>query len=324
MNRLLFRGLATLGLMLAAVAVEAEPLKIAYSDWPGWVAWDVAAKKGFFQEAGVDVQLLWFDYGPSMDAFGAGKVDAVCVTNGDALVTASSGAANVEILVNDYSNGNDQIIGKPGIGSIKALKGKKVGVEVGLVDHLLLLKALQANGLTEADVKLVPMQTTQAAQVLASGDVDAVAAWEPNAGQAIKAVAGAKVLFSSADAPGLIYDTLAVSPASLAQHKAEWAKVVAVWYKTSAWIQDPKNAKEALGILAARDNLKPEEYAGFVKGTKLLTLAEAKKVMAKEPGLGSLYGSSKIVDDFNVANKVYSGPQKIDANIDPSFVLGLK
>lgn len=324
MNRFIRQGLLALLFTAAAVSAGAEPLKIAYSDWPGWVAWDVAAKKGFFQAAGVDVQLVWFDYGPSMEAFGAGKVDAVAVTNGDALVTAASGAPNVEILINDYSNGNDQIIAKPGIDSVKALKGKKVGVEIGLVDHLLLLKALQLNGLKESDVKLVPIQTTQAAQVLASGEVDAVAAWEPNAGQALKAVAGAKVIFSSANAPGLIYDTLAVNPASLAKRKADWTKVVAVWYQTSAWIQDPKNAKEALEILAARDNLKPEEYAAFVKGTKLLTLAEAKKAFAKGAGLDSIYGSSKIVDDFNVANKVYAAPQKIEANIDPSFVLGLK
>jgi NitT/TauT family transport system substrate-binding protein len=315
---------AALFFILSGSLAAAEPLKIAYSDWPGWVAWDVADKKGFFKDAGVDVQLLWFDYGPSMDAFSAGKVDAVCVTNGDALVTASSGAPNVEILVNDYSNGNDQVIAKPGIASMKDLKGKKIGVEVGLVDHLLLLKGLQMAGLAESDVKLVPIQTTQAAQVLASGDVDAVAAWEPNAGQAVKAVAGAKILFSSADAPGLIYDTLAVNPTSLAQRKADWAKVVGVWYRTAAWILDPKNATEALGILAARDNLKPAEYAAFVNGTKILTLAEAKKVLAQGPGLDSIYGSSKIVDAFNVANKVYTAPQKIESNIDPSFVLGQK
>lgn len=318
------RGVAALIFLLTAALVSAQPLKIAYSDWPGWVAWDVAAQKGFFKAAGVDVQLVWFEYGPSMEAFGAGQVDAVAVTNGDALVTAASGAANTIILINDYSNGNDQIIAKPGIASVKALKGKKVGVEVGFVDHLLLLKALQLNGLTEDDVKLVPIQTSQAAQVLASGHVDAVAAWQPNAGQALKAVAGAKVIFSSADVPGLIYDTLAVNPASLAKRKADWAKVVQVWYQTAAWILDPKNTAEATAIMAARVGLKPEEYAGFIKGTKILTLEEAKKAFAKGTGLDSIYGSSKIVDEFNVANQVYAAPQKVEANLDPSFVLGLK
>ena len=47
-------------------------------------------QKGWFKEAGVEVEILWFDYVPSMDAYVAGKVDGVCMTNGDALVTASS------------------------------------------------------------------------------------------------------------------------------------------------------------------------------------------------------------------------------------------
>ena len=76
------------GLVFAMAAIlRAEPLKIAYSDWPGWVAWQVGIDKGWFKEAGVDVDFEWFEYVPSMEAFSAGKVDAVSMTNGDALVT---------------------------------------------------------------------------------------------------------------------------------------------------------------------------------------------------------------------------------------------
>ena len=32
-------------------------------------------QKGWFKEAGVEVEFLWFDYVPSMDAYVAGKVD---------------------------------------------------------------------------------------------------------------------------------------------------------------------------------------------------------------------------------------------------------
>ena len=123
--------------------VSAEPLKIGYSDWPGWVAWEVGIEKEWFKEAGVDVKFEWFDYVASMDAFAAGKLDGVGMTNGDALVTGSTGAKSVMILMNDYSNGNDMIIGKPGITSVKQLKGKNIGVEVCFVSHLLLHKALE-------------------------------------------------------------------------------------------------------------------------------------------------------------------------------------
>ena len=45
--------------------------------------------------------------------------------------------------------------------------------------------------------------------------------------------------------------------------------------------------------------------------------------MTKAEGFGSLYGSSKISDDFNVDNKVYDKPQDIDAYIDASLMKAL-
>ena len=107
------------------------PLRVAFSDWPGWTAFEIGIQKGWFKEAGVDVEFYWFEYAPSMDAFAAGKVDAVMMTMGDALVTGAPGPRSVAILVTDYSNGNDMIVGQEGDPSLKALKGKKVGLEVG-------------------------------------------------------------------------------------------------------------------------------------------------------------------------------------------------
>ena len=310
------------GLAMSAMtwqANAAEPLKIGYSDWPGWVAWEVAVEKKWFAEAGVDVQFEWFDYVASMDAYAAGKLDAVSMTNGDALVTGSTGAPSTMILINDYSNGNDMVVGKPGVSSIKDLKGKKVGVEVGFVGHLLLLTALEENGMTESDVTLVNVPTNETPQVLASGEVDAIVAWQPSSGQALKMVPGSSAIFTSADKPGIIYDGLSVNPASLASRKADWEKVLKVWYKAVAYINDPKTHDDAISIMASRVGLSAAEYAPFLKGTKLLTLDEAKAAYKKSTGLESIYGSSKISDDFNVNNKVYDTPQDIESYFDGSL-----
>jgi NitT/TauT family transport system substrate-binding protein len=309
---------AAMMLGLSAQAVAA-PLTIGYSDWPGWVAWQVAIEKHWFKEAGVDVKFQWFDYVASMDAFAAGKLDAVAMTNGDALVTGATGAKSVMIIINDYSNGNDMVIGAPGVDSLKDLKGKKIGVEIGFVDHLLLLNGLKKAGMKESDVQLVNVPTNETPQVLASGQVSAIAAWQPNSGMALKLVPGSKPIYTSADEPGLIYDVLAVSPQSLAEHRAEWAKVVKVWYRVVKYIHDPKTRQDAIRIMAARVGVTPKEYASFVDGTKILTLKEAQKFYKKGPGFGSLYGSSKIVDDFNVNNKVYKQHQDVDSYIDGSL-----
>jgi NitT/TauT family transport system substrate-binding protein len=283
------------------------------------VAWQVAIEKGWFKEAGVDVNFVWFDYSASMDAFSAGKIDAVTMTNGDALVTGSGGGKSKMIMVTDYSNGNDMIVGKPGIKSLKDLKGKKVGIEIGLVEHLLLLDGLKKEGMSESDVTLVNTTTNSTPQVLASGDVSAIGAWQPNSGMAMKLVPGAKPIYTSAQEPGLIYDVLVVNPTSLAAHRAEWVKLMKVWDKVVAYINDPATQPDALKIMSARVGLKPEAYLPLLKGTKLLSLEEGKKVFVKADGFKSLYGSSKIADSFNVKYGVYKQPQDLGKAIDPTL-----
>jgi NitT/TauT family transport system substrate-binding protein len=300
----------------------AAPLKIGYSDWPGWVAWQVAIDKGWFKEAGVDVKFEWFDYSASMDAFAAGKLDAVGMTNGDALVTGSGGGKSTTILITDYSNGNDMIVAKPGIKSVKDLKGKKVAVEVGLVDHLLIVNALKKAGLKESDVTLVNAKTNELPQVFTAPDIAAIGVWQPVAGEAMKAVPGSHGIYTSADEPGLIYDVIAASPASAKSRKADWLKVVKVWDKVVAYLKDPKTHADAVKIMAARSGVTPAEYETFVNGTNFLTIEESKKIYVKGDGFKSLYGSTKFVNDFNVANKVYPKAEKIDTYLDPSFTQG--
>ncbi len=315
---------AVLALLLTTVATLAEPLKLGYSDWPGYTLLEVAKQKGWFKEAGVDVELTWFDYLPSLDAFAAGKIDGVTCVASDALVSGANGAKSKLIALLDYSDGNDKIIGKPGINSIKDLKGQKVGVEVTLVEHLLLLKALESAGMKQSDVELVNTPTNDTPQVLASGKVAAVGAWYPISGQALKQVAGSKALFTSADAKGLIYDALAVSPTSLQKRKADWEKVVKVYYKCVDYILDPKTKEDAVKIMAAKVGAPADEYLTNIPGTHFLTLAEAKAAYKKGPGLDSIYGSLAVADKFNLDNKVYKEAQKADAYVAPSIVTSTK
>jgi NitT/TauT family transport system substrate-binding protein len=312
-------GSLALGILALSGLARAEPLKIAYSDWPGFVAWEIGLSKGWFKEAGVDVEFLWFDYVPSMDAFVAGKVDAVGMTNGDALVTGATGKPSVGIIINDYSNGNDMIVGAPGINSMKDLKGKKVGLEVGFVPHLLLLTGLDQAGIKADDVTIVNTPTNETPQVLASKAVDAISAWQPSSGQALKGTPGSKPIFTSADAPGIIYDMLYVSPESLEKRRADWTKVAKVWYRIADYIHQEENLDEVLKILSARVKISPEEYEPFLKGTYILTLDEALKRWETSTGLDTVVGSSKIADQFNVKFEVYKKSQDVTKYLDPSI-----
>ncbi|HEY5957143.1 MAG TPA: ABC transporter substrate-binding protein [Polyangiaceae bacterium] len=304
----------------AAPPSQGPTLRVAYSDWPGWVAWEIAIQKGWFKEAGVNVDFKWFEYIPSMEAFSAGKVDAVTMTNGDALVTGSSGAPSVCIVANDYSNGNDMIVAKPGIKSVQDLKGKKVGVEKGFVDHLLLLNALKAAGMADKDIKLVDIKTDEAPQSLKSGSVDAVAAWQPNSGAALKEVAGSSAIYTSANSPGLIYDHLCVNPKSLSEHREDWKKVVQTWFRIASFLADTKNLDEAAKIMSARVGLTPAEYKPLMRGTFFLDKEGNLNRYKPGEGLESIFGSSKIVDAFNVKHGVYKHAMKVEDYFDAGLL----
>ena len=208
------------------------------------------------------------------------------------------------ILITDYSNGNDMIIGKPGVKSIKDLKGKKVGTELGIVDHLLLLDGLEKAGMKESDITLVNVKINDTPQALAAGDLAAIGVFEPSASQALKLVPGSKPIYTSAQSPGLIYDVLTVSPASLSSRKEDWKKLIGVWGKVVTYINDPKTQADAVKIMSARDGLTPAEYKKFMKGTRLLSVAEGKAAYVKADGLKSLWGSTKNADNFNVKNAI--------------------
>ena len=307
----------------ANAKANTQPISIGYSDWPGWVALQVAIEKGWFKEAGLNVDFKWFDYSSSLSAFAANQLDAVMVTNGDNLVTGSGGTKGVMIMATDYSAGNDVIIAKDGINSVEELKGKTVAVEKGLVDHLLLSTALGDAGIKNKDVKLVNTMTNELPQVFATPDIDAIAVWQPVANQALSAVSGSKIIFSSKDKPGLIYDTLTVNPAHLEANKEDWKKFIQVWDKTVKYINDPATREDAAKIMANRVGVDPTVYMQFIDGTHLLDLAANKKVFMKSANFDSIYGSSYHVNEFNVTNGVYPEKMDVDAVINPSLVESL-
>jgi NitT/TauT family transport system substrate-binding protein len=305
---------------VAGLLGQKPPLRVVYTDWPSWAAFEIAVERGWFRKVGLRVELSRSDYVSSLDAFSSKRVDAVTVTNSDALVMGAAGAKSRMILVIDYSDGNDKIVARRGIETFKDLKGKKVGLEFTMAEHLLFLKACEENGMDSSDVSLVNFPSSDTTQALMAGDVAAVGASYPMAAETLHLVVGAKTLFTSADVPGLIYGALAVSPASLAERREDWVKFAKVWYWVADFVRDPKTHDLAIAILASKGGVGFEEYAAPLAGTHFLSLTEAKMRYAKGRGLDSLYGSTAIADDFNVSHKVYKDPQRVDDYIDPVVI----
>ena len=115
-------------------------------------------------------------------------------------------------------------------------------------------------------------------------------------------------------------DGVYVGKKRLASRRADWAKVAKGWFKTVAYINDPKTHDEAVKIMAARVQVDPKDYEKSLKGTFLLDLPDNVKCYKKGDGLDSVIGSSKVVDAFNVKAGVYKKAQDVESYFDASIV----
>ena len=125
-------------------------------------------------------------------------------------------------------------------------------MEEGFVPHLLVLKALEDNGMSDTDITIVNTPTNDTPQVLKSDEISAICAWQPSSGTALKQVPGSKPIYTSKDIPGLIYDCLFVTEYSLKYRRDDWVKVVKVWYRIVDYIKDEDNTDDILSIFTCR------------------------------------------------------------------------
>ena len=127
---------------------------------------------------------------------------------------------------------------------------------------------------------------------------------------------------TSHDAPGLIFDELAVSKReSLAAHREDWKKVVEqVWFRTVDFIKDPATHDEAVKIMSGKVNVPPADYDKSLGGTAILGLNENLKAMQKSDDMLSVYGSMKISDAFYTKYAVYKDAQKTGSYVTPRLI----
>ena len=295
---------------------------LGFSAWPGWFPWQVAQEQGLFAKHNVDVEARYYDnYTDSIKALAAGEIDANSETLNDTLTSVSGGAKLTIVLVNDNSTGNDKIIARDGITSIADLRGKRVAVEQGTVDHYLLLLALAEANLTQQDIQLVPLATDAAAAAFAAGQVDAVGAFAPFTSTAL-ARPGSRAIATSAEFPGAIPDHLAVSTELARSRPDEVQGLVDTWFDTVKWIKANRDAANA--IMPRRGGVSTEEYQTYDAGTTIFTLRQ--NLDAFTPGTTPAhlnYQSGKIVDFLTGTQQMQQRPS-LNGLFDTRFVAAVQ
>ncbi|MEO0822014.1 MAG: putative urea ABC transporter substrate-binding protein [Pseudomonadota bacterium] len=270
------------------VAEEKTSFRVAWSIYVGWMPWGYMADAGIIdkhaEKNGIEIEVVQInDYIESINQYTAGAFDGVSATNMDTLSIPSGGGVDTTaLIVGDYSNGNDAILVK-GEGDVAGLAGKPVNLVELSVSHYLLARALDENGLKEADLASV-INTSDADMVaaFATDDVEAAVTWNPLVSTILETGTATKV-FDSADIPGEIIDLMVVNTETLAANPAFGKALVGAWYETMALMAAGDEA--ALTAMAEASGTDLAGYKAQLATTEMFYAPADAVAFTKDEGL---------------------------------------
>ncbi len=302
-------------------ATAGKPLRIGLVPWIGWSRAQVAEVKGFFKEAGVEVEQKVFQTVTEVNtALLAKQVDLAWLVAGDLVVLSEQDPTLKFLFASDYSGDKvDAIVGS-GIASPADVKGKKLAREDVPYEIVFTAKYLESIGLTTKDVEIISLPVPDATAAMATGKVDIVTSYEPFISKALKERADSKILFS-AKGTNIIVNGLAGSSKVLTERRSE---VMAYLKALEKAVQFAKtNADEANAITAKWVGVTPPEVAELMARLDLLDVAANKTLAfaADNPlnAASSIDLAGPILVEAGKAKKVIKGKDFVD----DSFALAL-
>ncbi len=182
---------------------EIAPIRMAYlHNDLHQLAFYVARQKGFYEEAGVEVEIAGaYSSGVElMAAFQAGAIDAGYVGFAPATVAVANGKAQVKAVALANQAGSAIVVNKDlDLETVRELEGCKVAVpNIGTVQDFLLNRALEEKGYPGMAVEKAIMSPPEMISAMETGGIDACVVWEPYVSQLVEEGNG-EVLIHSGD-----------------------------------------------------------------------------------------------------------------------------
>jgi len=195
----------------------------------------------------------------------------------ETLVLAETNPEVRVILVTDVSNGADVMMAKPGIQSVKDLKGKRVGAETTALGAYMLVRALEQCGVTLQDIQVVSLETTEHEGAFKQGLVDAVVTFEPTRSKLVQE--GSNIVFDSSQIPGEIVDVLVTRQSVVEQRQDGLNHLLDGWFRALAY--HAQNPQEGARLMARRQEATPQDFLDSLKLLRILTLTENQKMLSQ-------------------------------------------
>ena len=195
----------------AAADIETDKLTCAFTFWPGQGVYFLARDLGYFDEEGVEIDLIHEDdIQVQTEAMDAGQLNCNSRTIGEYQSRPrNKETKGIVIAAMDVSLGGDGVVVSGDITDVCQLEGKTFAMEPTLPANLLLQIELKEKcGLTLADLDILHIATADGLAVFEDPSVSAVESYEPLLSQIVANTSreGAYKLVDSADHPTLIVD----------------------------------------------------------------------------------------------------------------------
>lgn len=245
---------------------ELATLKIGINNWPGYAIARYAQKQGLFEEHGLEVKLIQFNnQQDNIRATLRGALDASFVPLWEVMQVDPGNDKPAFILVADVSAGSDGIVTQPNVKSIQDLKGKKVGAKLGTVSHLILLEALNSQGIKPEEIEIENVINDNSIRKLKAKEIDASVLWEPSLSNTAKEIEG-NIIFTTKDVDSLVIDGLASRVSFVDSHQQELSQFIMTWFDA---IKDLENDSDRVFEVVAQElDQSKESFAKDYSGLK--------------------------------------------------------
>lgn len=239
-----------------------DVVRVGVVDWVGYAGgqyfnegFEPSKDSRFYKDYGfmVDFQVI-NDPEASLAAWKKGDLDLHWFTL-DAFPTIYESIRDYDPVIlfqADWSRGGDAIVAKRGINSVADLKGKKIAVAERTPSHSFLLWLLDAGGLEQSDIEIVPTaDAIQAGEFFKGGQVDAAVTWSPTDEECVRVVPGARILESTRSASNIIADIFFAKRDYVEANRDKLQQLYEGWMIGAAEIAgDPASKQKAISILA--------------------------------------------------------------------------
>lgn len=244
-----------------------------------------------------------------------GQADVAALTLAETLQLRAMGMPLSVAMVFNISMGADMLLARPGITSLTALKGRRIGYDPCSVNELLLGEILREAGLSRGMVSLSEEPVAEQIQCWQAREVDVMLCSQPVASQ-LQAL-GAVRLFDSRQLPQTLLDVLVIRVDRIgSQQRAPVRELINGQLRAVRHLQT--NPQDAAYRMAGQLSLPVSGVLQAFRGLLLADAARNQQLLAGK--IPALLSNAERLSSLMVAHRLLPAPDRLEALVRADFL----